>query len=295
MKNKKRNDVPLCKKQSGNEGRDGSLGKVDPLQIWKEMEDLVVPRLRLSLADRAVYAYLLRHSLLEGKLRLHFAILWLARGICASAGTARDAVRRLVAKGALRLVERTRAGHVVEVRLPEEIPGALPDKTATDGAKVVDQGHAKHPEEADFLKSKELRMAIHTREGGLCFYCQRQTTAATRCLDHVVPVVRMGSNSYRNLVSACVDCNSQKGEMGAEDFLLQLYRERRLSSSQLGGRLRALEALAAGKLRPGLPTAFQQNGEGAKTSASANSLSRTFRPPFHPENLGAFSCPRKHR
>jgi hypothetical protein len=31
---------------------------------------------------------------------------------------------RLVAKGALRLVERSKAGHIVEVRLPEEICGA---------------------------------------------------------------------------------------------------------------------------------------------------------------------------
>src|SRR6202171_3339005 len=49
--------------------------------VWKQLEDLLVPRLRLSLVDRTVYAPLLRHSRLEGKLRLRFSIRWLARHI----------------------------------------------------------------------------------------------------------------------------------------------------------------------------------------------------------------------
>jgi hypothetical protein len=294
MKNKKLNDGPVCKKQSGSLAPDGSRGIIDPLQIWTQMEDLVVPRLRLSLADRAVYSYLLRRRLVEGKPRLHFAILWLARGICVSTGTARDAVRRLVNKGALWLVERTRAGHVVEVRLPEQILAALPDQNAADGKKAADAASGVHAEETDFLKSKELRMAIHAREGGICFYCGRGTTTATRCLDHVVPVVRRGSNSQCNLVSACVDCNSQKGEMKAEDFLVQLHRQRRLSSSQLGGRLRALEALAAGELQPRLPDHPQKDSQTTTKLAGGNLLSRRPHPAFHPENLGAFARPRKH-
>jgi hypothetical protein len=36
----------------------------------------------------------------------------------------------------------------------------------------------------------------------------------------------------------------------AEDFLRSLYRLRRITSAELESRLRALEALAAGKLRP---------------------------------------------
>jgi hypothetical protein len=35
--------------------------------VWKQMEDLVVPRLRMSLIERPVYSYLLRHSYLQGK------------------------------------------------------------------------------------------------------------------------------------------------------------------------------------------------------------------------------------
>ncbi len=72
-------------------------------------------------------------------------------------------------------------------------------------------------------------------------------------LVHVVPQARSGRNSYRNLVSSCMECNTQKGETAAADFLRRLYRERHLTAAELAARLRALDALASGKLRPSLP------------------------------------------
>src|SRR6266851_4788628 len=220
------------------------ISKTNAILIWKQLEDVLVPRLCLTLAERAVYSHLLRHSRLEDRLRLRFSILWLARGNRLSAG----AVRRLVAKGALRLVERTKAGHVVEVRLPEEIPAVRTDRIAARSTAGLQR--AANLEETDFLKDKTLREAIHTRERSVCFYCLRRLTAQVRCLDHVVPLVRAGSNSYRNLVSSCAECNSKKGETAGEDFLRLLYRDGRLTAAELTGRLRALEALAAGKFRP---------------------------------------------
>jgi len=49
-----------------------------------------------------------------------------------------------------------------------------------------------------------------------------------------------------------VECNTQKGETVAEDFLRGLYCDGRLTASEHAGRLNALAALAAGKLRPAL-------------------------------------------
>ena len=40
--------------------------KLNAVQVWKQMEDLAVPRLHLSVFDRAVYSHLLRHSRLGG-------------------------------------------------------------------------------------------------------------------------------------------------------------------------------------------------------------------------------------
>ena len=81
----------------------------------------------------------------------------------------------------------------------------------------------------------------------------RQVARDRWSLDHVVPQVRGGGNSYQNLVCCCVECNSDKAERLAEEFLRWLYRERKLSGDELGGRLRAVQMLAAGKLRPPVP------------------------------------------
>jgi hypothetical protein len=225
--------------------------KLNAVHVWKQLVDLAVPRLHLSVFDRAVYSHLLRHSRLEGKMELRFSILWLARGACLSCGTARKAVRSLVAKGVLRLAERSKAGHVVKVCLPDEMRSLGAGKIAARGA--VRLVSVDNLEKADFQESRALREAIHAREGGRRFYCLRRLRPMVRCIDHVVARVRGGRNGYRNLVSSCSECNSQKGERRAEDFLRWLYREERLSAGELSGRLRALHALASGKFVPPLP------------------------------------------
>jgi 5-methylcytosine-specific restriction endonuclease McrA len=222
--------------------------------VWKQLEDLLVPRLRLSVIERTVYSRLLRHTRLEGKLRLRFSIIWLARNIRLSTGPVREGVRRLVSHGALRLIQRSKAGHVVEVRLPGEIRAIRLNRIERPAAaKELRSRATVNIEEADFLHDKPLRKTIHVRERGQCFYRLRRTASTVHCLDHVVPRSQSGPNSYRNLVSSCMECNVQKGEKPADDFLRRLYRERRLTAAELAGRLRALDALASGKLRPPLP------------------------------------------
>ncbi len=218
--------------------------KLNAVHVWKQLEDLVIPHLHLDLVERAVYYHLLRHSRLQGKSRFRFSIYWLARSARISGWVTRRAVRSLVAKGILRLYERNRAGHLVDVRLPDEIRAIA----AALGGPAIDD-----LEDTDFLAKRPLREAIHRREGGRCFYCSRRLSPRTRCLDHVVPLARMGGNSYHNLVSSCGECNSLKADRRAEDFLRWLFRDGRLTSAELRGRLRALRELASGKLRPALP------------------------------------------
>jgi 5-methylcytosine-specific restriction endonuclease McrA len=221
---------------------------VDGVEVWRQFVDLLIPGLRLSMSERALYSHLPRHSRLEGKHQLQFSIDWLARGVGLGAAAARGGVRRLAAKGALRLAERSKRGHTIEVRLPAEVRGLRARKTAGRGAKRL-RG-AANLEKADFLGNRALREAIHAREDGYCFYCLRRVTSATRCIDHIIPLARRGWNGYRNLVSSCSECNSLKGERRAQDFLRWLYREGRLQSSELKERLRALKKMATGKLRP---------------------------------------------
>jgi len=222
--------------------------KIDAVQVCKELEDDLAPRLKLPVLDRAVYSHLLRHSRLEGKLRLRFSIVWLAKNIGVTSRRARQAVRRLVEKGVLRLIERSNIGHLVEVRLPGEVRGPRSAPTGSSG-RVKPPGKVGL-DELDFWRTRPLRQSIHAREAGVCFYCLRQTPSRAHCLDHVVPVAKSGGSSYRNLVSCCLDCNSRKKDLPAEDFLRRLFREGRLSANDLSARLRAVQALSAGKLRP---------------------------------------------
>src|SRR5258708_33172890 len=226
---------------------------------WMQFELFLAPRLGLTLFDRAVYSHLFRHSLVVGKLRLQFSVMSVAAKLGLSNGPVRQAVRRLDELGALRLLERSKTGHLVEMRLPGNIHAIrLRKNGALTAVGVGDAGAAGEPpastlETTDFLKTWALRKAIHDRERGACFYCLRRTPANVHCLDHVVPRVRFGRNSYRNLVSCCIECNTRKGDRPAPDFLRTLYRLGRLTPAELDDRLRALKDLAGGKFRPLLP------------------------------------------
>jgi len=229
--------------------------KLNPGLLWMQFEDVLVPRLGLSVKERAVYSYLLRHSLVVGKVRLQFAVMALARTLGLSIGAARQAVRRLDELGALRVLKRSKSGHLAEMRLPEKIRAIRLRKngvTVTTGAMAAGESPAASLETTDFLKTWALRKAIHDRERGACFYCLRRTPGNVRCLDHVVPRVRFGRNSCRNLVSCCLECNSRKGDPPAPDFLRTPYRLGHLTPAELDVRLRALKDLTAGKLRPNL-------------------------------------------
>jgi|SRR5690242_449432 len=223
------------------------------LLVWKQFEDVMIPRLNLGLIDRAVYSHLLRHSRLEGKHQFCFSIPWLAEGVRLCRNAVRPSLRRLGHRGALRILERSQAGHLVEVYLPEEIAAIWPDSRETAKPRHTPKSPAPSLEEVDFFNLRKLRWAIHTRDRGHCFYCLRQVNGRMQSLDHVVPQAQSGPNSYRNLVCCCTECNTMKGERSAADHLSQLYREGRLTDAQLTNRFRALDDLAAGKLRPQLP------------------------------------------
>ncbi len=219
---------------------------VNLVEVWKKFEDEMVPKLRLSTIDRAVYSHLFRHSRLEAKLRIRFALDWVGSGTRLCAGTARKALRRLFHSGAVRLIECNKNGHLVQVRLPDEIRSLRMKKSDL----LAQREQEVSLEERDFLQNAALRDAIHDREGGRCFYCLRRMARRNRCLDHVVPRASLGLNSYRNLVSCCHDCNVKKSDRLAEEFLRWLFRERKLNSLELKSRFRAMRALKGGKLVP---------------------------------------------
>src|SRR5215470_11892870 len=145
--------------------------KIDAVEVCKELEDFLAPRLNLTATDRAVYYHLLRHTHWERKLRVRFMIMAIGAQFGLTRTPVRNAVRRLANHGLLRIVERDYNGTLVEVRLPSELRAVSSGRPGKEG---------KLPEDVDldrmdFLRTQPLRRSIHTREGGLCFYCLRRT------------------------------------------------------------------------------------------------------------------------
>ena len=96
---------------------------------------------------------------------------------------------------------------MIDIRLPEEVPGARLNKVPVRTA--VRSPLSDNLEEIDFMRTRALRLAIHAREGSVCFYCLRRIAPEMQCLDHVIPRAQLGPNSYRNLISSCRECNSR--------------------------------------------------------------------------------------
>lgn len=55
-----------------------------------------------------------------------------------------------------------------------------------------------------------------------CAYCDTTLTKKNRSLDHMVPLVRGGTNDITNLVPSCLRCNQRKHSMTAEEFMAYL-------------------------------------------------------------------------
>ena len=73
--------------------------------------------------------------------------------------------------------------------------------------------------EVDYYNVRENRIKIYERDEYKCRYCGKQLTRFTSTLDHVKPVAEDGDNSFDNLVTACLECNSRKNKRLVGDFL----------------------------------------------------------------------------
>ncbi len=70
------------------------------------------------------------------------------------------------------------------------------------------------------LSRRLSRREVFTRDGFVCQYCGRSTKALT--LDHVVPRVRKGPNTWENVVTACSACNHRKADRTPEEAGMRL-------------------------------------------------------------------------
>ncbi len=80
---------------------------------------------------------------------------------------------------------------------------------------------------------KGLKQELMRRQNNTCVYCGHRRTARTLEIDHIVPVVRGGSNDKSNLQVICGPCNQRKGLQTDEEFRARYSRlvpKRRLTA-----------------------------------------------------------------
>lgn len=71
---------------------------------------------------------------------------------------------------------------------------------------------------------KGLKEELMRRQKNTCVYCGNRRTARTLDIDHIVPVVRGGSNDKSNLQVICSPCNQRKGLQTDEEFRARYSR-----------------------------------------------------------------------
>jgi hypothetical protein len=216
-------------------------------QIFAQFQDHLAPR--LDVYEQAIYLYVLRHTVVEGKreeiIGFKSARKKLAFGIGKagtppSEGVVYEKLKSLEIKGCLKIIGSERLGTRMQIVLPSEIPNLIPVATISIPINL---------EELDFFTVPENRKLILEREKWLCFYCLAKLDENNHVIEHVVSRPE-GNNSYRNVVGACRRCNNRKNDMSAEDFLRFLYREGVLSGDEFSIRRSLFGKLLAGELKP---------------------------------------------
>lgn len=199
-----------------------------PLVIQEIVDDL---QPLLSPYEMAFYWFAFRHSIAKnGSSLLRLSTRGLQNGVIKSMRTDRESssialqtVRECLAAlesiGAItKQGEPNRDGTPYRVLIPDEIEACR---------KFRAERHEAEPkpgvseDEIDFYNVRGNRIKVFERDAYKCRYCSKQLTRFTATLDHVQAVAEGGDNSFGNLVTACLECNSRKHKRLVGDFLAE--------------------------------------------------------------------------
>lgn len=211
-----------------------TLSGLELPDIICDVVDLLLPDLKPY--EAAFYVHFLRHSIVEnGTPYIRASRRGLQSGIVKSAyagstsggkdaesgvmsyNTVQQTLTGLEAIGAIRQEgEPSREGTLYRLLLPEEIESCQ-QRRLLRAAPSIKTANEK---EADFYNVRENRLKIYERDNYHCTYCDKQLTRFTATLDHVTPISEGGDNSYDNLKTSCLQCNSRKTNRPLGDFLV---------------------------------------------------------------------------
>ena len=220
-------------------------------QTYRSFVDFLAPR--LDTYEHAIYAYVLRHTMLEGtedavipfkSAREKMSKGSGQKGSPMSEATCREKLQSLESKGAIEILRTEHRGTRVRLVRPADIPGVIPEPSVSEERSL---------ESIDYFEIQAHRQLIFERESGRCFYTLDELDTENFVIDHVISRPN-GDNSYKNVVACSREANNRKGSTDAEDFLFRLHRDGRLDFRQLENRLDALKELKAGRLKPQMPS-----------------------------------------
>jgi len=212
-------------------------------EILLQIQDHLVPK--LDSYEQAIYHYIFRYTYLIGKKQMLYSTRTAEIGFGIgdnakppSTKTRSRKIRSLEAKGAVRIIERSNKGILVELILPNKIVGLI-DKKKKETLDIAS---------LDFYKDRRLMSVLLERANYRCFYTGKIITEENCYLDHVIPQSKGGDNTYRNIVATCYDANSMKHDMDVDDFARHLFKEGLLSLDEFNELKRKIENLQRGNL-----------------------------------------------
>ena len=183
---------------------------------WSEelrsIEASMFPHFSCDVWERSHYYYLLSQTRLKGIDVATIPLGQIATALGCSDHSSRKILRKMAEKGCIEL-EQTRRGHSVKVLLPSELP--ILDQVV-ESEKEVDI------ELLNFFKGRSYVDELLERENGQCFYCLKRIDSDSCELDHVIPQVSGGDDTFRNVVASCHRCNTQKSGEDVKSHLRAL-------------------------------------------------------------------------
>jgi hypothetical protein len=123
-------------------------------------------------------------------------------------------------KGAIsRAGEPGRDGTPYRINLPEEIPSCVEAMQSANTLQSETGTPLDELKRLDYYNVKSNRISIFERDGYKCYKCGKQLTRFDATLDHLLPVSKGGDNSYNNLSTCCLSCNSKRRNRDLSEFM----------------------------------------------------------------------------
>jgi len=213
------------------------LGDSDDQNFMQNFNALEVPGIVSAIVDylqpdllpyeAAIYWHLFRHSILaNGQQYVRVSVRGLTENVITSASGQSETLSYNAVRKTLQCLEQksailksgdtNREGTLYKIFLPEEISSCQERMKAKEIEKTKD---IDIKNELDYYNVSENRLKIFERDSYRCYYCGKQLTRFTATLDHVEPISRGGDNSYDNLITSCLHCNSQRSNRPVMDFI----------------------------------------------------------------------------